>query len=82
MSNLIVHRSRRMIVALAAVAIASIAFVISLLPPRYAFELDGQKMEREDILSLGELKAELQHTIQWQPEYTEPDAIENLAIWI
>jgi hypothetical protein len=82
MINLFHYRSRWMIVALAAVAIASIAFVISLLPPRYAFELDGQKMEREDILSLGELKAELEHTIQWQPEYTEPDAIENLAIWI
>jgi len=82
MRNQFFYRSRWMILAFAAVAIASIAFTFSLLPPRYAFEFDGQKMEREDILSLGELKAELEHTIQWKPEYTEPDAIENLAIWI
>lgn len=75
-------KSGLLVAACVMIGIGGIGLGFSLLPPSYSFPIKGDELERDDLITLNELRVDLEQALRWKPEYIDPIAIEDLALWL
>jgi hypothetical protein len=75
-------KSGLLVAACVVIGIGGVGLGLSLLPPSYSFPMKGEELERDDVITLNEFRVDMEQAIRWKPEYIEPTAIEDLALWL